>query len=502
MNEQHHTPQLFVRLLLTGAVCLLLVSCKENTLEPSLTGSISGTVLSAADNLPLANVLVTTNPPTESVMTAVDGSFAFTDLDEGTYVVNAERDGFDKGHVSVTVRGAKSVAAVIMMTVESSTSTVAPPRILRPVNNAVETTRAVELAWSRGAGSLRDSVYYSVTVYDGSTSAPVFTATGLRDTVTVVEGLRFGTAYFWQILASNAEGDAANSDVWSFRVADIPDNRIVYSALADGNPDIFSADTTGANIVRLTEHPARDLWPRWNRDRSKIAFISDRDGAYHIYTMRRDGSDVRRITTLPVAGYQNQGCGFCWAPDGGWLFYGHYDKLYRVDQFGSNLALISTAPAGRHFREIAWSWQYDRILAHVVGALPYESEIMLLRPDGSLEKTMVGDMPGCLGAPSFTIDGKTVLYTRDVSGYQFDDGRQLDSRIHLMSLDQKDTLDISSLKQDGTNDSDPCISPDGASVVFTNASNDGSREGEIWLMRRDGSHRRRLLPAGMQADWK
>ena len=111
-------------------------------------------------------------------------------------------------------------------------------------------------------------------------------------------------------------------------------------------------------------------------------------------------------------------------------------------------------------------------------------------------------MPGCLGAPSFTIDGKTVLYTRDVSGYQFDDGRQLDSRIHLMSLDQKDTLDISSLKQDGTNDSEPCISPDGASIVFTNASNDGSREGELWMMRRDGSHRRRLVPSGMQADWK
>jgi TolB protein len=490
------------RLIALCAICLLLAACRENTVEPVLSGAIQGRVLTAANSLPVGGVLITTNPPTESVITEADGSFSFAELAEGTYVISAAREGYEKAHVSVTVRGLQTVQAVIMLSVEEQTSVVAPPKIIRPADNALESNRSVELVWSRASTNPRDSLYYAVTLFGGSSPVPVYEVTGLRDTSLTVDGLRYGTSYFWQVFVTNGEGGSANSDVWSFRIADIPDHRIVYSANVDGNPEIYSTDTSGSSPIRLTDDPARDLWPRWNRDRSSIAFISDREGAYHIYTMKRDGSNVRRITSLPVDSYQNHGKGFCWSPDGGWIYYGHYDKLYRVNQFGANMALIATAPEGRHFREVEWSQQADRLVVHYMGAHPYSSEIALLRPDGSLEKELLGDVPGSLGSPSFSIDGGAVMYTRDRSSYEAPDGRQLNAHIQTLTLDQRDTVDVSHSKMDGTNDLEPRFSPDGAWIIFTNAPNDNSRQGSLWLMRHDGSSRRMIVSAGSQSDWR
>ena len=42
-----------------------------------------------------------------------------------------------------------------------------------------------------------------------------------------------------------------------------------------------------------------DAWdsdPTWSPDGTRIAFSSDRDGDDEIYTMRSDGTDVRRLT--------------------------------------------------------------------------------------------------------------------------------------------------------------------------------------------------------------
>ena len=42
-----------------------------------------------------------------------------------------------------------------------------------------------------------------------------------------------------------------------------------------------------------------DREPDWSPDGTRIAFASDRDGDYDIYTMDADGSDVAQVTNLP-----------------------------------------------------------------------------------------------------------------------------------------------------------------------------------------------------------
>jgi Tol biopolymer transport system component len=47
----------------------------------------------------------------------------------------------------------------------------------------------------------------------------------------------------------------------------------------------------------VTNDPAEDVAPAFSADGTRIAFASNRDGHWQIYSMRRDGSDPARLVT-------------------------------------------------------------------------------------------------------------------------------------------------------------------------------------------------------------
>ncbi len=66
--------------------------------------------------------------------------------------------------------------------------------------------------------------------------------------------------------------------------------------------------------------PARHAsMPVATRDGQRIAFWSERDGHAQIYTMKADGTDVRRLTGSP-----RTDLGADWSPDGQWLVFASY----------------------------------------------------------------------------------------------------------------------------------------------------------------------------------
>jgi len=77
-------------------------------------------------------------------------------------------------------------------------------------------------------------------------------------------------------------------------------------------PQLFSMNIDGSDLKRLTDSVGGNYYPDWSPDRKKIAFNSNRDGYYHIYTMKADGSDVIQITNRmeAVDGFPR------WSPDG------------------------------------------------------------------------------------------------------------------------------------------------------------------------------------------
>jgi Tol biopolymer transport system component len=74
------------------------------------------------------------------------------------------------------------------------------------------------------------------------------------------------------------------------------DGMIAFQSNRDGNFEIYTMSASGADQRRLTENPANDIAPAWSPDGSRIAFASDRDGTWDIYTIRADGSDVKQLT--------------------------------------------------------------------------------------------------------------------------------------------------------------------------------------------------------------
>jgi Tol biopolymer transport system component len=59
----------------------------------------------------------------------------------------------------------------------------------------------------------------------------------------------------------------------------------------DENMEIYTVDTNGENLKRLTDNSYMDLYPAWSPDGTRIAFLSRRDSDLDIYMMNADGSD-------------------------------------------------------------------------------------------------------------------------------------------------------------------------------------------------------------------
>ncbi len=483
---------------------ILFPSCKEDTVQPELYGSISGTVLDDSTSSAIAGANITTSPPTNALIAGSNGKFSIDNIPVGNYTITAQKNGYKKGSVSVSVRENTTTDAVIFLKADNGTN--APPNSPAepsPSNASVNQPVNLTLSWKASDPDAEDSVL-SFTVYlfkSGSFTRETI-ASGIKDTTVEVSDLEYNTTYYWQVAAEDSAGSTSNSETWSFTTMAFPDNPLVYSIKIDDNYEIFSNDTSNAVPIRLTDLVSREWWARYNSRRSKIAFTSDENIGANIYTMNPDGTDIFRVTNIPVAGYNNYGVGFCWSFDDGKFFYSNNDKLYSISVNGSGRTAIATAPAGRNFREVEQSPQGNKLVVLTMGSNVYNSEIYLMNSDGGNMSLFIDDQPGITERPSFSLDGNSVMFTHDISGYENQDARQLNSHIFIYSINGADSADVSINKPAGTNDTNPRFSPDGSKIIFNNAPNDGSTPPAIWIMDADGTDRRMIVPEGLMPDWK
>ncbi|MCG6912931.1 carboxypeptidase-like regulatory domain-containing protein [bacterium BMS3Abin03] len=487
--------------LITISLMLLLTSCKEDTIPPELFGNISGIVLDADVNLPITGASVTTSPATNAIVTDSSGKFKYLNIAVGSYTITVSKNNYDKNAVSVQVNDGETTSPIILL--NKSTSNNNPPD--KPTNpipeeNATDQPVSLNFAWTANDTDSKDTLWFDVYLYESNDPVKTKIASDITDTTILIENLKYNTTYYWQVTAKDGEA-STNSNTWSFTTMAAPDTPFLFATRKDGNYEIYSSDTTGNITFRLTYTSNRDWYPRLSPNKSKIAFISDEQVDPQIFTMNTDGSDIFRVTNIPVAGYHNNGIGFSWSPNGGQLIYPNYDKLYKINQSGASLTQIATAPPDRHFRETDWSASTNKIVALTIGEKPYDSEIYLMDSDGSNMTLFYSNLPGCMEYPTFSIDGNSIMFTRDVSGFESQDGRQLDSHIFIVSINGSDTTDVSINKPAGTNDLQPRFSPDGANIIFINTSNVLGSTAYIWVMTVNGNDRWKIINNAIMPDW-
>ena len=199
-----------------------------------------------------------------------------------------------------------------------------------------------------------------------------------------------------------------------------------------------------------------------------IAFASGRDGAYEIYSVASDGSDVTRMTDgEPIGKYFPQ-----WSPDGEILLYWTYNAdpapsdlhWLRIDD-GSTDEFASGVQPYVSFSPDGQTVALCTVMSN--GSL----EIVTVPRDGG-DGTPLTDDPAKDFMPAWSPDGKTIAFVSDRGGLQY---------IYLMDADGGNQRRLTTNEFPELS---PSWSPDGSHLAFFSGNNDVTN---IFVVGADGS---------------
>jgi Tol biopolymer transport system component len=122
--------------------------------------------------------------------------------------------------------------------------------------------------------------------------------------------------------------------------------QLVIRTLADGK------------TTPLTDGSHYDNFPDWSPDGSVILFTSDRsDGRFELYTIRPDGTDLKRLTNVPGSNAHAT-----WSPDGRWIVFtsgrkGFKDEMAMAETpqpYGEIFAMRADGSDARQLTDNRW----------------------------------------------------------------------------------------------------------------------------------------------------
>ncbi|MDQ0475820.1 carboxypeptidase-like regulatory domain-containing protein [Chryseobacterium sp. MDT2-18] len=496
--------------LLGSLLFLFCISCREELVGKVTTGTITGKVVKKGSNAPLSNVKIYTSPTTQTVFTKTDGTFILDNVPLGDYSLKAELTGYLSTFQGVNVKTQDGISVVFEMSDDNSlNSPPSVPILLTPVDQSVDQPTSVNLTWSSTDPDAGDSLKLKFKIIvKNSLNNIVFEKDNIKTKNYVLDNLIFGVTYFWQVVADDTVNTPVYSAIQQFKVSDTPNNRFHYVKKAGSNYYIVSSNEAGQNF-QFTPNSVNSWRPKLNNDAGLVAFLRTVAGTTQIFTAKKDGSNLKQVTTTqPVLGYNYEDLDFSWSTNGSELLYPSFNKLYKINKDGSGLTLVYTTTDGNFITECDWSNDGSKIALKTNDVNGYNAKIFIIDPLGNILQTILTGQTGAAGGLNFSIAGDKLIFTRDISGYENLNHRQLDSHIFLYNLTTNVSTDISLLSEKplGSNDLDPRFSPNDAEIIFMNTSNDGISEKSIYKIPlntlNNTSSRTLLFSAAEMPDWE
>ena len=464
-------------------IVLIFSSCSEEKIDGSseVYGTITGKVVSSDSFIPIENVKVFSSPTSSTVFTDAEGKFTISNIKIGEYSLQAQMDGYLSKFESVTV--SKNLTSEVVFELTKNTGTNVPPTepsLVAPLDNALGQNLTTKLEWN-STDVNNDILTYEVTVRNDKNSI-VGVFSGIKVKELFLTNLSYGTKYFWQVAVTDSKSKSVLSPVFTFSTLAFPTTRFLVVKKVNSNNVIYAADQD-KNSYQITSLENNSWRPRKNNQSNKIAFIQSNGAQNHIFIMNSDGSNKIKVTnTVPIAGFNPDYIGFSWNTSGDKIIYPNFDKLYEINSDGSGLKKIFQTPNGKFISECDWSNDGSKIAVKVNDSNGYKAEIYVINTSGAVIASVLPEQTGAIGGLNLSITGKKLLYTKDISGYENSNYRQLDSRIFEYNFDTATSSQITTEKIAGTNDLDVRYSPNEAEVIFVNTSNDGVSEKNILKM--------------------
>jgi len=198
---------------------------------------------------------------------------------------------------------------------------------------------------------------------------------------------------------------------------------LVLSYDESGYNHLFAYHPQGEPLTRLTFGPWDDINPAINPDGSLVAFGSNRDGPWDLYTLDLNTGEVTRLTDTTT--YEGSPS---WSPDGRWLAYEAYTGDDQPDL-----------------------------------------ELFIRPLDGSQEPIQLTDNADSDYQPAWSPGGRQIAFVSNRSG---------ENEIWLADLDH---FSFTNLSRDDTAIEDhPAWSPDGSQLVWTAMNVTGMHNLMIW----------------------
>jgi Tol biopolymer transport system component len=182
--------------------------------------------------------------------------------------------------------------------------------------------------------------------------------------------IAFSLGQFFQMTLGAARADVAviRTDGSGLRL--LTDGKANYgfpSWSGDGQRLVYREYSRDRNVLHVMDVKSRETrelisgtvhynFPGWSPTSDLIAFTSDKDGDYEIYTIKPDGADLMRLTRQPGNDAHSS-----WSPDGKWLAFA-----------------------------TARGWFKDEAILHPYNPQPY-GEIAVMRSDGSDVRVLTDD---------------------------------------------------------------------------------------------------------------